>query len=168
MKITKQEEKKWKSYKTMWHSLASILPCSVVKVIWRSFFAHEIQSFPPSLSNFGKLHSQNCWNALFQMNWLNHFQIWMCSGWMCSDRWCCHCALFTTTSINTFKTMLTRKFIQCFNEKLQNNTRVGVVWDTYVPSSLKDSTWEKKKGFSGKSLGDQSRKLVRFSSGSYQ
>ena len=53
-----------------------------------------------------------------------------------------HC--LPTTSVSTFHEYADRVFIPYLEKQLQDATRLDIVWDTYLPDSLKESTREAK------------------------
>ena len=60
-----------------------------------------------------------------------------------------------TEAVRTFSEYADKVFIPYVKKQLERATRVDVVWDTYVPDSLKESTQEKKeeREFAGKCQG---------------
>ena len=119
------------------------------------FFAHEIQSFPPSLSDFGKLHLPSTKSDLLQCI-EQHGQSEPPSTYDCKvfdGAVIVHC--LPTTSVSTFHEYADRVFIPYLEKQLQDATRLDIVWDTYLPDSLKESTREKRgKGMRRKVSGD--------------
>ena len=49
-----------------------------------------------------------------------------------------------TKAVSTFNEYADKVFIPYVNKQLQHSTRVDIVWDVYVPDSLKESTREKR------------------------
>ena len=47
------------------------------------------------------------------------------------------------TSIETFDEYADQVFMPYIIKQAQGSRRVDIVWDTYLPSSIKNSTWEK-------------------------
>ena len=107
------------------------------------FFAHEIQSFPPSLSDFRKLHLLSTKSDLLG-----------CFDCESSDPpSTCDCIVLDgvvvvhflpTKAVNTFNVCADKVFVPYINNQLQGCTRVDIVWDLYLPDSLKESTQEKR------------------------
>ena len=56
-----------------------------------------------------------------------------------------------TTEASTFCEYADKIFIPYLSKQLEHATRIDVVWDTYLPNSLKESTREKgERVFAGK------------------
>ena len=108
------------------------------------FFAHEIQFFPPSLSNLGKLHLPSTKSDL--VKFLTHPEL--------SDPLSTYDCIvldgavvvhfLPTKTVNTFSEYADKIFIPYINKQLQGSTRVDIVWDTCLLDSLKESTKEKR------------------------
>ena len=108
------------------------------------FFAHEIQSFPLSLSDLGKLHLPNT-----KLDLLKCFEQSVLSdpplSYDCivfDDAVIVHC--LPTKAVGTFNEYAEKVFIPYISKHLQHFTRVDIVWDLYIPDSLKESTREKR------------------------
>ena len=107
------------------------------------FFSHEIQSFPSSLSDFGKLHLSNTKSELWK---------WFQSPSIQPESPACYdCRIMDgaatvhflpTTGVATFNDYAENISIPYLQMQLQITTRIDVVWDTYLPNSLKESTQE--------------------------
>ena len=66
--------------------------------------------------------------------------------------WCTY--VLSTTNVATFDEYDDNVFIPHIMKQLENSKRVDIVWDTYIPSSIKESTREKRgKGFRRKVAG---------------
>ena len=52
--------------------------------------------------------------------------------------------LLPTAEVSTFQEYADKVFIPYLSQQLQHATRVDVVWDRYLPDSLKESTREKR------------------------
>ena len=108
------------------------------------FFAHEIQSFPPSLSDFGKLHLPNTKSGLLQCleqpGQSEPPSTYDCKGM--GGAVIVH--FIPTTSI--FHEYADIVFIPYLEKQLQTAKRLDVVWDTYISDSLKESTREERQG----------------------
>ncbi|KAJ7331188.1 hypothetical protein OS493_020892 [Desmophyllum pertusum] len=106
------------------------------------FFCHEVQPFPPSLSEFGNLHLPSmkfellkCIAQPRQPDPPTRFDCRICD---CAVIVHCH----PVTGAITFDDYAKNVFIP--HIRSQGSRRVDVVWDTYVPDSLKESTREKR------------------------
>ena len=108
------------------------------------FFVHEIQSFPLSLSDLGKLHLPNTKSDLlkcFEQSVLSDPP----SSYDCmvfDGAVIVHC--LPTKAVGTFNEYAEKVFIPYISKHLQHFTRVDIVWDLYIPDSLKESTREKR------------------------
>ena len=111
----------------------------------REFFSHEVQSFPPSLSEFGSLRLPTAKSDLLsclpgcseQLNPPSHFDYKILDGTVIVHS-------LPTTGVVTFDGYADTIFIPHLLNQLQNSKRVDVVWDTYVADSLKESTSDKR------------------------
>lgn len=109
------------------------------------FFSHEVQSFPPSLSEFGNLRVPTAKSDLLgclpgcseQHNPPTHFDCKILDGAVIV-----HC--LPTAGVVTFDDYADTIFIPHLVNQLQNSERVDVVWDKYVADSLKESTRYKR------------------------
>ena len=108
------------------------------------FFAREIQTFPPSLSDFVKLHLQNTKYDLLKCI-EDSYQPEIPSINDCKvldDAVIVHC--LPTTSVSTFHEYADRIFIPYLEKQLEAISKFDVVWDTYILNSLKESIREKR------------------------
>ena len=109
------------------------------------FFSHEVQSFPPSLSEYGNLRLPTAKsellkclpNAAEQLNPPTHFDCRILDGAVIVHS-------LPTTGVVTFDDYADKIFIPHLLSQLRYSNRVDVVWDTYVSGSLKESTREKR------------------------
>ena len=108
------------------------------------FFLHEVQSFPPSLSEFGKLYLpgtkselMKCLEPSQQSTPLEAFD-----GKVMDGAVVVHC--LPTTGIKTFNEYAEEVFIPHLEKQLHGTARLDVVWDTYSSQSIKESTREKR------------------------
>ncbi|XP_061894509.1 uncharacterized protein LOC133644183 [Entelurus aequoreus] len=108
------------------------------------FFTHEVQSFPPSLSDFGKLHLTGtksdllqCLEQPEQSEPPSTYDFKVLDGAVIV-----HC--LPTIRVSTFDAYANEVFIPYLQKQLQDAKRLDVVWDTYIPDSLKESTREKR------------------------
>ena len=108
------------------------------------FFAHEIQSFPPSLSDLGKLHLPSTKSDLLKC---------LEQPGMADPPLAYDCILLdgavivhylSTKTVSTFNEYADKVFIPYIIKQLRDSTRVDIVWDTYLLDSLKESTREKR------------------------
>ena len=108
------------------------------------FFAHEIQSFPPSLSDLGKLHLPNTKSDLLKCleqpvlpNQSSNYDCIVLDGAVIVH-------FLPTKAVSTFNEYADKVFIPYINSQLQHSTKIDIVWYAYVPDSLKESTREKR------------------------
>ncbi len=106
------------------------------------FFSHEVQPFPPSLSEFGNLRLPSDKSELLkciipstQPEPPTQFDCSVLDGAVVV-----HCLPVTGSS--TFDDYAHNVFIPYLSSQISR--RVDVVWDTYIPNSLKESTREKR------------------------
>ena len=115
-----------------------------MREIKKSFFAHKIQQFPPSLSDFRKLHLPNTKSDLLQFFELPDAPdpplIYDCL--VLDGAVIVH--LLPTETVSPFAEYMDKVSIPYVKKQLERTTRVDVMWDTYVPDSLKESTREKR------------------------
>ena len=108
------------------------------------FFAHEIQSFPPSLSDFGNLHlpgtKSDLLHCLEQPDQPEPPSAYCCKVF--DGAVIIHCLPVIGTSI--FDGYANEVFIPYLEKQLKTAKRLDLVWDTYIPDSLKESTREKR------------------------
>ena len=110
----------------------------------KDFFAHEIQSFPPSLSDFGKLHLPNtksdllkCLEEPEQPEPPLNYNCIVLDGAVIVH-------ILPTAEASTFCEYADKVFIPYLSKQLEQTTRIDIVWDTYLPDSLKECTREKR------------------------
>jgi len=104
------------------------------------FFAHEIQSFPPSLSDFGKLHL-----PLMKSDLLQCFKVKggaTCFLWLHTSGWSCHCPL---SSCHYTVAICRWGIFPYLKKQWQSSRRLDIVWDTYVADSLKNRLEKKER-----------------------
>ena len=107
------------------------------------FFKHDNQHYPPSLSDGGKLRIGKKSDLLGNLNEDPdqdppvYFDAKFLDGAAVVH-------LLPVTSITTFDDYAHRIFIPNVIKQLENTTRVDVVWDTYIPNSIKESTRERR------------------------
>ena len=128
------------------------------------FFSHEVQSFPPSLSEFGKLYLlgtkselMKCLEPLHESTPPETFSCKVLDGSVIV-----HC--LSIAGNTPFNEYAEKTFIPHLQSQLQGTERLDVVWDTYRPASLKEST-RQKRGKGGPQKGirrnQDTTKLVR-------
>lgn len=112
----------------------------------REFFSHEVQCFPPAISEYGNLRlptaKSDLLKCLPQRNQdldgtPNHYDCKVLDGAVIV-----HC--LPTVQATTFDEYADKVFIPYLQQQLQASKRVDVVWDTYVVGSLKEATREKR------------------------
>ena len=110
----------------------------------KEFFAHEIQSFPPSLSDLGKLHLTSAKSDLLkcigQPELSDPPSTYECT--MLDGAVIVH--FLPTNLVNTFEEYADKVFIPYLFKQLEDSIRLDLVWDIYLPNSLKESTREKR------------------------
>ena len=118
-----------------------------------TFFSHENHPFPPSLSDCGKLRFGKKSDLLkilmkdIQNDSPNCIDVKLLDGAAVVH-------LLPTSNVMTFDEYADVVFVPHIMKQLENSRRVDVVWDTYIPSSIKESTKEKRgKGFRRKVAG---------------
>ena len=102
-----------------------------------TFFKHENHPYPPSLSNRGKLRQGKKSDLLSilmqkvctQKEDPTYFDVKVLDGAAVVH-------FLPTNGITTFDDYANSVFIPCIMKNLECSTRVDVVWDTYVTSSL--------------------------------
>ena len=112
----------------------------------REFFSHEVQSFPPALSEFGNLRLPSAKSDLLKCLQPNSYgQTDSPTQFDCKvldGAVIVHC--LPTVEASTFDEYTEKVFIPHLQQQLHQSKCVDVVWDTYVPDSLKDATREKR------------------------
>ena len=111
----------------------------------REFFSHEIQSFPPSLSDFGALRLPSSKSDLLkclpsydeQLRPPAHYDCKVLDGAVIVHS-------LQPTGVLTFDDYADKIFIPHKQQHLQQAERVDIVWDTYITNSLKESTRQKR------------------------
>ena len=112
----------------------------------KEFFAHEIQSFPPSLSDLGKLYlpgtKSDILSCIEQPDQEVSDPPSMYDCTVLDGAVIVH--ILSTKAATTFSEYAEQVFIPYLLDQLQSSSRVDVVWDTYLSDSLKESTREKR------------------------
>ncbi|KAL9954615.1 hypothetical protein ACROYT_G042179 [Oculina patagonica] len=112
----------------------------------KEFFSHEVQSFPPALSEFGNLRLPSAKSDLLkclQPNSNGHtdsptqFDCKVLDGAVIV-----HC--LPKVEASTFDDYAEKVFIPHLQQQLHQSKRVNFVWDSYVPDSLKEATREER------------------------
>ena len=112
----------------------------------REFFSHEVQSFPPALSEFGNIRLPSAKSDLLkclQPNGYNHVELPTQFDCKVLDGAVIVYSLPTVEAL-TFDEYAEKVFIPHLQQQLHQCKRVDVVWDSYVSNSLKDATREKR------------------------
>ena len=112
----------------------------------QEFFEHEVQSYPPSLSDFGELYLPSAKSDLLK-----------CLEPLASDHlhpplsYDCQILdgaavvhFLRTTGNTTFGDYAENTFIPYIDQQLKHANRVDLVWDGYHPNSLKAVTRQKR------------------------
>lgn len=108
------------------------------------FFSHEIQAFPPSLSDLGNLYLPGTKSELLKCLVLQEHS---------DPPMTFHSRVFDgavivhslpTSVASTFDEYADLVFIPYVLSQVQHSPRVDIVWDAYTPDSLKESTREKR------------------------
>ncbi len=111
----------------------------------KEFFAHEIQSFPPSLSDFGKLHLPNTKSDILKcldQDEQPEQPPSLCGCIVLDGAVIVH--LLPTVEAGNFNEYADKNFIPYLSKQLERSTRIDIVWDTYQSDSLKESTRENR------------------------
>ena len=119
------------------------------------FFSHEIQSYPPSLSNLGKLRLTSnksdlldCFEMKITADPPTVFDCKVMDGAVIVHS-------LPTTAVSTFNQYADQVFLPYIHAQLQTTSRIDIVWDDYRPESLKESTRQKRgPGIRRKVAGD--------------
>ena len=108
------------------------------------FFEHEIQSYPPSLSNFGELHlpsaKSDLLTCLKEPDNLHPPHSYDCQ--ILDGAAVVH--FVRPTGNATFGDYADTTFIPYIDQQLNHAKRVDIVWDAYHPNSLKAVTRQKR------------------------
>ena len=121
------------------------ISCQVREGDLESFFTHENQSYPPSLSQYGTLRSGNKSDLLFCLERLcpakaekPSVDVLLLDGAAIVNM------LKPTGACKTFAEYSQFVFIPYVTRELESVKRVDVVWDRYLSNSLKDCTRRKR------------------------
>ncbi len=143
---TKELSKQDKKIKILQHNVALFgqLYIAMQSRDLKEFFSHEVQSFPPSLSEFGKLHLPTNKSELIKClqpsNQPEPPSFYDCK--ILDGAVIVHC--LSTAGVVTFDDYAEEVFIPYLRMQLRSTTRLDVVWDTYLPDSLKECTRAKR------------------------
>ena len=103
---------------------------------------------------------------IYQEQSLNYYDILSCLNkpshrqpTIASPGWCCHRPLPSdpTTAVSTINEYADRVFIPYLEKQLLESRRLDVVWDTYIPDSLKESTRFKRGKGVGRKVSGQTK-----------
>ena len=117
------------------------------KETWTFFFKHEHQGCPPSISQDGKLRLPgkksdltDCIQSLSQPRTSapTPIDVAIIDGAAAINM------LKPTNTVKTFQEYADLVFIPYFRGQLQHVQRLDIIWDEYVPNSLKATTREKR------------------------
>ena len=108
------------------------------------FFGHENQSFPPSLSQYGKLSSGTKSDLLSCLEKNGPAQAQRPSVEALLLDGAAIVNMLQPGASKTFQEYSETVFLPYVTNQLRNVERVGVVWDRYLPGSLKDSARSKR------------------------
>lgn len=109
-----------------------------------AFFKHEDHPFPPSLSEGGKLRFEKKSELLKVItdeskdNPPDSFDAKLLHGAAIVH-------LLSTAGVGNFDEYMDRVFIPYLIKHLETCQRIDIIWDTYIASSLKESTREKRR-----------------------
>ena len=110
----------------------------------KEFFAQEIQSFPPSLSDLGKLYlpgtKSDILNRMDQPDVSDPPSVYDYT--VLDGEVIVH--ILPTKAASAFDEYAEQVFIPYLLDQLQTSSRIDEVWDTYLEDSLKESTREKR------------------------
>jgi len=103
-----------------------------------NFFCHENYLFPPSLSNCGKLQLGKKSDLLdILVNDVQNEPPGFVDVKLLDGTAVVH--LLPTTNVVTFNEYADQIFLPHIAKQLESCTRIDVLWDTYLPSSIKQS-----------------------------
>ena len=108
------------------------------------FFGHKNQSFPPSLSQYGKLRSGTKSDLLSCLEKNGPAQAQRPSVDALPLDGAAIINMLKSGASKTFQEYSETVFLPYVINQLRNVERVNVVWDRYLPSSLKDSARSKR------------------------
>ena len=121
------------------------ISCQVREGDLDSFFTHENQNYPPSLSQYGTLRSGNKSDLLFCLERLCPAKAEKPSVDVLLLDWAAIVNMLKPTgACKTFAEYSQFVFIPYITRELESVKRVDVVWDRYLSNSLKDSTRRKR------------------------
>ena len=108
------------------------------------FFAHENQRCPPSLSHFGKLRSGTKSDLLSCLETLTESQAEIPTVQVSMFDGAALVNMLKPGTSRTFENYSKEVFLPYFKGQLRSVQRIDVVWDMYIPNSLKATTREKR------------------------
>ena len=118
--------------------------CQVRDGDLEGFFGHENQSFPPSLSQYGKLRSGTKSDLLSCLEKNGPVQTQSPSVEALLLDGAAIVNMLKPGASKTFQEYSETVFLPYVIKQLRNVKRVDVVWDRYLPGSLKDSARSKR------------------------
>ena len=108
------------------------------------FFSHENQPYPPSISDFGKLRLGTKYDLLKDLQGTDvHLQPDTFDCLVVDGGAIVH--ILNISYVQTFAEYADKVFLAFIKRELRQLARIDVVWDRYLPGSIKDST-RKKRG----------------------
>lgn len=115
----------------------------------KGFFGHENQSFPPSLSQYGKLRSGTKSDLLSCLEKNGPAQAQRPSVEALLLDGAAIVNMLKPGASKTFEEYSETVFLPCVINQLRNVEKVDAVWDRYLPSSLNTpgQLWRKKVHF---------------------
>ena len=107
------------------------------------FFSHENQPFPPSLSGQGKLHFGKKSDLLeVLVHDIHNEPPDTIHTQLLDGAAVVH--LLPTVNVAAFDEYADKIFLSHLSKQLESCTQVDIVWDIYIPNSIKESTREKR------------------------
>ncbi|KAG7167622.1 hypothetical protein Hamer_G019011 [Homarus americanus] len=118
------------------------------------FFSKEVHAYSPSLSDFGKLHLPAPKSQLLRsLEKSEQPEVPSSYDGKTMDGAVIVHSL-PTASVSTFEEYADTLFIPYLQNQLETASQLEVVWNNYIPNSLKESTREKKgERYSQKGVG---------------
>lgn len=118
--------------------------CQVRDGDLETFFCHENQSFPPSLSQFGKLRSATKSDLLSCLEKISDARSEIPSIEVIILDGAAIVHMLKPGASRTFEDYSKKVFLPYIKSQLQVVRRVDIVWDRYFPDSLKGTTRNKR------------------------
>ncbi len=110
-----------------------------------TFFSHENHPFPPSLSDNGKLRLRKKSDLLnIPVKDIQNYPPDSVDVKLLDGAAVVH--FLNTANVLTFDQYADQVFLPYVMKQLESSRRVDVVWDKYIPTSIKESTNKRKEG----------------------